>query len=91
MDAGVLIKDMVAGVGVGLIVNDDRTKYLVMTDLAISEDAYGFMDFKMTGTKTGVTAIQCDIKAKGLSQLISSQRLSNPKKQDLKYFAAMNP
>jgi len=66
MDAGVPIKDMVAGVGVGLIVNDDMSKYLIMTDLAYKEDAYGFMDFKMTGTRTGVTAIQCDIKANGL-------------------------
>jgi polyribonucleotide nucleotidyltransferase len=66
MDAGVPIKDMVGGVGVGLIVNDDMSKMLIMTDLAYMEDAYGFMDFKMTGTRAGVTAIQADIKAKGI-------------------------
>lgn len=66
MDAGVPIKDMVAGIGVGLIVNDDMTKQLVMTDLAYMEDAFGFMDFKMTGTKDGVTAIQCDMKLPGV-------------------------
>lgn len=66
MDAGVPIKEMVAGVGVGLIVNDDMSKQLVMTDLAYMEDAYGFLDFKMTGTRTGVTAIQADMKAKGI-------------------------
>jgi polyribonucleotide nucleotidyltransferase len=66
MDAGVPIKDMVAGVGVGLIVNDDFSKSTIMTDLAYLEDAYGFLDFKMTGTRTGVTAIQCDMKAKGI-------------------------
>jgi len=66
MDAGVPIKDMVAGVGVGLIVNDDMSKQLIMTDLAYMEDAFGFLDFKMTGTKDGVTAIQSDMKAKGI-------------------------
>jgi polyribonucleotide nucleotidyltransferase len=66
MDAGVPVKEMVAGVGVGLIVNDDMSKQLIMTDLAYMEDAYGFMDFKMTGTRRGVTAFQADIKAKGL-------------------------
>ena len=66
MDAGVPVKDMVAGIGVGLIVNDDLTKQLVMTDLAYMEDAYGFMDFKMTGTAAGVTAIQCDMKLAGI-------------------------
>jgi polyribonucleotide nucleotidyltransferase len=66
MDAGVPIKDMVAGVGVGLIVNDDLSKQLIMTDLAYMEDAYGFLDFKMTGTRTGVTAMQADMKMKGI-------------------------
>lgn len=66
MDAGVPIKDMVAGVGVGLITNDDMSKFAIMTDLAYMEDAFGFLDFKMTGTRTGVTAIQADIKAKGI-------------------------
>ncbi len=66
MDAGVPIKDMVGGIGVGLIANDDFSKYLVMTDLAYMEDAFGMLDFKMTGTKTGVTAMQCDMKSKGI-------------------------
>jgi len=66
MDAGVPIKEMVAGVGVGLIVNDDMSKVLIMTDLAYLEDAFGFMDFKMAGTRTGITAIQCDMKLPGI-------------------------
>ncbi|MFZ5424510.1 MAG: polyribonucleotide nucleotidyltransferase [Patescibacteria group bacterium] len=66
MAAGVPIKDMVAGIGVGLIVNDDMSKQLIMTDLAYMEDAFGFLDFKMTGTRNGVTAIQCDMKAEGI-------------------------
>lgn len=66
MDAGVPIKAMVAGVGVGLITNDDFSKYKIMTDLAYMEDAFGFLDFKMAGTRTGVTAIQSDMKATGI-------------------------
>lgn len=66
MDAGVPIKAPVAGIGVGLIVNDDFSKYQLLTDIAGLEDGSGYMDFKMTGTREGVTAIQVDIKAKGL-------------------------
>ncbi|NMB91394.1 polyribonucleotide nucleotidyltransferase [candidate division WWE3 bacterium] len=67
MDAGVPIKDMVSGVAMGLVVEDETfNKYQILTDLAGEEDAGGFMDFKMTGTEEGVTAIQCDIKLKGI-------------------------
>ncbi|HDQ88608.1 MAG TPA: polyribonucleotide nucleotidyltransferase [candidate division WWE3 bacterium] len=66
MDAGVPITDMVAGVGIGLMATDDFSEYKVITDLAYREDAFGLLDFKMTGTRTGVTAIQCDMKAKGI-------------------------
>lgn len=66
MDAGVPLKDMVAGIGVGLVVNDDFSKYKIITDIAYLEDAGGFMDFKMIGTRKGVTAIQCDIKLTGI-------------------------
>ncbi|OGC51622.1 polyribonucleotide nucleotidyltransferase [candidate division WWE3 bacterium RBG_16_37_10] len=66
MDAGVPIKEMVGGVGVGLIVNDDLSKIQIMTDLAYMEDAFGFLDFKMTGTRTGVTAMQADMKLPGI-------------------------
>lgn len=66
LDAGVPLKDMVAGIGVGLVVNDDFSKYKVITDIAYLEDAGGFMDFKMIGTRNGVTAIQCDIKLTGI-------------------------
>ena len=66
MDAGVPIKDIVGGVGVGLITNDDFTKHVILTDLAYMEDAFGFLDFKMAGTRTGVTAIQSDMKLPGI-------------------------
>lgn len=57
---------MVAGIGVGLMGNDDFSEYKIITDLAYREDAFGFLDFKMTGTRTGVTAIQSDMKAYGI-------------------------
>ena len=66
MDAGVPIKAPVAGIGVGIIVNDDFSKFKILTDLAYKEDAYGFLDFKMTGTREGVTAIQSDMKLAGI-------------------------
>ena len=66
MDAGVPIKDMVAGIGIGLVVDDNFSKHKIITDIAYMEDAAGFMDFKMIGTREGVTAIQCDIKLTGI-------------------------
>jgi polyribonucleotide nucleotidyltransferase len=67
MDAGVPIKDMVGGVAMGLIVEDETFgKYSILTDLSGEEDKGGYLDFKMTGTKDGVTAIQCDMKVKGI-------------------------
>ena len=67
MDAGVPIKEMIAGVAMGLIVSDDSfTKYEILTDLSGEEDKGGFLDFKMTGSRNGVTAIQCDMKVKGI-------------------------
>ena len=67
MDAGVPIKDMVSGVAMGLIVEDDSfSRYQILTDLSGEEDANGYMDFKMTGTIRGVTAIQLDVKVRGI-------------------------
>lgn len=66
MDAGVPIKGVVAGIGIGLVTNDDFSNTKLLTDLTGLEDDAGYMDFKMAGTKDGVTAIQVDIKAKGL-------------------------
>jgi len=66
MDAGVPIKAMVGGVGVGLMVSEDMSKQLILTDLAYKEDAFGFLDFKMTGTRDGITAMQADMKLPGI-------------------------
>lgn len=66
MDAGVPIKDKVAGISIGMV-SDDSDKYVLLTDIAGIEDHCGDMDFKITGTRSGITAIQLDIKRMGLS------------------------
>lgn len=66
MDAGVPIKKPVAGIAMGLV-TDDKGNYSVLTDIAGLEDFYGDMDFKITGTDVGITAIQLDIKLKGVA------------------------
>lgn len=65
MDAGIPIKDAVAGIAIGLIVGDKD--YKILTDIAGAEDHYGDMDFKVAGTKEGITAIQLDTKIDGLT------------------------
>nr|MQY80732.1 polyribonucleotide nucleotidyltransferase [Dehalococcoidia bacterium] len=66
MDAGIPIKTAVSGVAMGLITGDNG-EYQVLTDIEGLEDAYGDMDFKIAGTRDGVTAVQMDIKLKGVS------------------------
>lgn len=73
MDAGVPIKDMVGGVAMGLIKEGDR--YAVLTDIQGVEDHLGDMDFKVTGTRDGITALQMDIKIDGLPMEILSKAL----------------
>ena len=74
MDAGVPIKSPVAGVAMGLIKQDDN--YQVLTDIAGMEDHFGDMDFKVAGTAEGVTALQMDIKIKGITQEIMEKALA---------------
>ena len=69
MDAGVPIKAPVAGAAMGLVTGEDG-RYAVLTDILGKEDAFGDMDFKVTGTRDGVTALQMDIKVKGISEAI---------------------
>ena len=64
MDAGVPIKDMVAGISIGLVTNDKD--YRLLTDIMGLEDHFGDMDFKVAGTEKGVTAIQLDLKIQGV-------------------------
>ena len=73
MDAGVPIKSPVAGVAMGLI--SDGERFAILTDIAGQEDHYGDMDFKVAGTREGITALQMDIKIKGLRREIVEQAL----------------
>jgi polyribonucleotide nucleotidyltransferase len=74
MDAGVPIKAPVAGAAMGLISEPDGT-FVVLTDILGKEDAIGDMDFKVTGTREGVTALQMDIKVQGISEAIIREGL----------------
>src|SRR6202007_2194056 len=65
MDAGVPIRSAFAGIAMGLVVEGE--KVAVLTDIAGAEDHYGDMDFKVAGTRTGITALQMDIKVGGVS------------------------
>lgn len=76
MDAGVPIKAPVAGVAMGLIKDEKTGKVSVLTDIQGLEDFLGDMDFKVAGTMNGITAIQMDIKIKGIDRAILSQALS---------------
>ncbi|MBN2831449.1 MAG: polyribonucleotide nucleotidyltransferase [Candidatus Omnitrophica bacterium] len=67
MDAGVPIKDPVAGIALGLIKDKDKDKELILTDIAGLEDHFGDMDFKVAGTRSGMTAVQLDLKIDGIS------------------------
>jgi polyribonucleotide nucleotidyltransferase len=75
MDAGVPIKKPVAGIAIGLASNADMSKWAVLTDIQDLEDGKGGMDFKITGTKDGITAIQLDTKTDGLNEEIIKQAL----------------
>lgn len=77
MDAGVPVKDIVAGIAMGLIY--ESNKYIVLTDIMGIEDHLGDMDFKVAGTETGITALQMDIKIEGLSENILKEALEKAK------------
>ncbi len=78
MDAGVPIKKPVAGVAMGLVMEGNR--YAILSDIAGAEDHYGDMDFKVTGTEDGITALQMDIKIAGINAMILSEALEQAKK-----------
>jgi polyribonucleotide nucleotidyltransferase len=78
MDAGVPIKGAVAGVAMGLVMEDK--KYAILTDIAGAEDHYGDMDFKVAGTRNGITALQMDIKVTGLNAQILAEALEQARK-----------
>lgn len=83
MAAGVPIKNPVAGIAMGLVMNEDQSQYKVLTDIQGVEDHSGDMDFKIAGTKNGVTAIQLDIKLGGITMEICKDTLEQAKQARL--------
>jgi polyribonucleotide nucleotidyltransferase len=77
MDAGVPVKAPVAGIAMGLV--QEKGKVAILTDILGSEDAHGDMDFKVAGTEKGITALQMDLKAAGISMAITKQALAEAK------------
>jgi len=75
MDAGVPLKAPVAGVAMGLVMNEETGKHAILSDIAGAEDHYGDMDFKVTGTAAGITALQMDIKVSGVTTEIMRKAL----------------
>lgn len=78
MDAGVPIKRAVAGVAMGLVMEGNR--YAILSDIAGAEDHYGDMDFKVAGTRDGITALQMDIKIAGINAMILQEALEQARK-----------
>lgn len=78
MDAGVPLKRPVAGVAMGLVMEGNR--YAILSDIAGAEDHYGDMDFKVTGTSEGITALQMDIKVAGINAMILQEALEQARK-----------
>ncbi|MDR0558921.1 MAG: polyribonucleotide nucleotidyltransferase [Prevotellaceae bacterium] len=80
MDAGVKLKKPVSGIAMGLISENKASRYAILSDILGDEDHLGDMDFKVTGTRDGITATQMDIKVDGLSYEILSEALEQAKK-----------
>ncbi len=95
MDAGVPIRTSVAGISIGLVVEPgvkfptSKTNYKLLTDIQGSEDHNGDMDFKLAGTRKGVTAIQMDIKVGGITEKIFKESLEKAKKSRLEILNEM--
>lgn len=89
MAAGVPIKAPVAGIAMGLITSEDGKKYTILTDIQGLEDHMGDMDFKVAGTKAGITALQMDIKIKGVTKDILKEALAQAKKARLEILDVM--
>ena len=83
MAAGVPIKAPVAGIAMGLIMNDETGQYTVLTDIQVMEDHFGDMDFKVAGTTNGITALQMDIKTTGITREIFEEALQQAHKARL--------
>ena len=89
MDAGVPVSAQVGGVAMGLVMGEDG-KYAILTDIAGAEDHYGDMDFKVAGTRKGVTALQMDIKVGGVTPQIMTEALAQARKGRLEILDVMD-
>jgi len=88
MDAGVPVKEPVAGVAMGLV--SDSENVAILTDILGDEDHYGDMDFKVTGTEDGITALQMDIKMEGITRDIMGKALEQAREARLSILEKMN-
>jgi polyribonucleotide nucleotidyltransferase len=88
MDAGVPLRSACAGIAMGLVVEGDKTA--VLTDIAGAEDHYGDMDFKVAGTRAGITALQMDIKVGGVSVALMRQALEQARKARIEILDIMD-
>ena len=89
MAAGVPIKAPVAGIAMGLITSEDGKKYTILTDIQGLEDHMGDMDFKVAGTRKGITALQMDIKIKGVTEKILKEALAQAKEARMEILDTM--
>ncbi|HJS98673.1 MAG TPA: polyribonucleotide nucleotidyltransferase [Terriglobales bacterium] len=88
MDAGVPLKSAVAGIAMGLVKEDND--YAILTDIAGAEDHYGDMDFKVAGTREGITALQMDIKVSGITPAIMAEALAQAQRGRMFILDKMN-
>src|SRR3989442_8379311 len=88
MDAGVPLRAAVAGAAMGLVKEGDN--YIILTDIAGVEDHYGDMDFKVAGTRDGITALQMDIKINGISKAIMEQALGQARQARMQILDVMD-
>lgn len=88
LDAGVPLKSSVAGIAMGLVLEENR--YAILSDIAGAEDHYGDMDFKVTGTEEGITALQMDIKVAGINAQILVEALEQARKGRLHILKVMS-
>ena len=88
MDAGVGVRSACAGIAMGLVV--DGGNYAILTDIAGAEDHYGDMDFKVAGTRTGITALQMDIKVSGISIAMMREALEQARRARLEILDIMD-
>jgi len=89
MDAGVPLRTPVAGIAMGLVMDEKSGKYAVLSDIAGAEDHYGDMDFKVAGTADGITALQMDIKVTGITTEVMRKALEQARRGRMHILAKM--